>query len=123
MPTPLQCKELIEALETDMLERGLLEGVSDEVMPDIKRNWLQLVLDELGVKLPTIVCESVDSSNIVSVGYYDLEEVLEVEFKGGARYDYFEAPKSLFNEFIASDSKGKFFHRYVKGKYAFKRQV
>lgn len=60
---------------------------------------------------------TVMSSNIASVGYdYDKEE-LHVQFKFGARYIFSKVPESLFEELLAADSKGHFFHVNIKNEF------
>lgn len=41
--------------------------------------------------------------------------VLEVEFKSGAVYRYHDVPSGVFNELMASDSKGKFHGANIHG--------
>jgi hypothetical protein len=65
--------------------------------------------------------EMVDSSTILSVGYEPGSETLEVEFKGTGTYQYYNVPISIHQEFMASDSKGKFFNVYIKNAYACSR--
>lgn len=60
---------------------------------------------------------SVDSSNLVSVGYDDHSSILEVEFKNGV-YQYFDVPLHIFNELLNSDSKGSYFHANVRYSYS-----
>jgi hypothetical protein len=59
---------------------------------------------------------SVDSSNLVSVGYDEDTSILEIEFNSGI-YQYFEVPEHIFEELINSDSKGSYVHRSIKGTY------
>lgn len=61
--------------------------------------------------------EMVASSTILSAGYEAASETLEVEFKGGSLYQYYNVPESVYHDFIASDSKGKFLHVYIKSSY------
>lgn len=61
--------------------------------------------------------KSVESSNLVSIGYDSENSTLEVEFKGGAVWQYFDVPESVWYEFDGSESKGKFFAREIKGHY------
>jgi lysyl-tRNA synthetase class 2 len=58
----------------------------------------------------------VDSTVIAAVAYSD-EAALDVEFTSGARYRYFAVPDQLFHEFLAADSKGVFFNRWIKPCY------
>lgn len=67
--------------------------------------------------------QSVDSSNINSIGYNKDKEILEVEFKTGSIYHYKNINSSLYNGLVDSSSIGKFFNLeirkrdYVKGEY------
>ena len=61
--------------------------------------------------------EMVASSTILSAGYESASETLEVEFKSGGLYQYYNVPESVYLDFMASDSKGKFLHVYVKSSY------
>ena len=61
--------------------------------------------------------ELVASSTILSAGYEAASETLEVEFKGGSFYQYYNVPESVYQNFMASDSKGKFLHVYIKNSY------
>lgn len=65
--------------------------------------------------------ESVDSSTILSIGYEPTSCTLEIEFKGGSLYQYYNVPEAIHQEFMASDSKGKFLHVYIKPAYAYSR--
>lgn len=57
---------------------------------------------------------SIKSSDLVSVGYDADKEELEVEFRGGKVYRYYEIPQDLYDGFMDASSKGKYFHRKVK---------
>jgi DNA helicase HerA-like ATPase len=61
--------------------------------------------------------ETVASSTILSVGYDSVSETLEVEFKSGGLYQYYNVPESVHQNLMASDSKGKFLHVYIKSSY------
>ncbi len=60
--------------------------------------------------------EAVTSSNIVSIGYEDATETLEVEFKN-AVYQYYNVPRPIFDQLMESESKGKFLNAYIKPSY------
>ena len=60
----------------------------------------------------------VDSSNISSIGYDSDKLTLEVEFRTGKVYQYWNVPKDVYDALIASESKGKYFHSEVRSKYA-----
>jgi len=61
--------------------------------------------------------ESVPSSTILSVGYEPSSETLEVEFKSGGIYQYYNVPEPIHRAFMESDSKGKFLHVNIRNSY------
>jgi hypothetical protein len=61
---------------------------------------------------------SVDSSNVASIGYDPATVTLEVEFKNGSIYQYFDVPEAVFQEFINAPSKGKFLAT-IKGSFRY----
>ncbi|WAH58490.1 KTSC domain-containing protein [Pseudomonas silvicola] len=63
----------------------------------------------------------VSSSNVESVGYEGDSETLEVEFKNGALYQYFDVPQSIFEGLISADSVGGYLAENVKGVYRYSR--
>ncbi len=65
--------------------------------------------------------DSVESSNIVSVGYNPKSKVLEICFKGGRVYQYYQVTDRVYQGMMVSQSKGKYFHKMIKGKYTYKQ--
>ena len=63
----------------------------------------------------------ITSSNLVSVGYDEKTQVLEVEFKPSSLYQYTGVPKRVYDEMTRAESPGKFFHAHVRGQYATKK--
>ena len=63
--------------------------------------------------------QSVESSNLRSVGYDEFLLVLEIEFKSGAVYRYYGVPSEVHHELINAESVGKYFNANVKSKYNF----
>jgi hypothetical protein len=61
----------------------------------------------------------VSSSNISSIGYDPDSEVLEVEFTNGAVYSYSGVPPGEYEGFTNADSKGKYLHANIKGRYSY----
>ena len=60
---------------------------------------------------------SIQSNNIVSVGYDSETEILEIEFNNGA-YQYSGVPKVVHSGLMSASSAGSYFHRNIKDKYA-----
>ena len=65
--------------------------------------------------------EMVDSSTVLSIGYEPTSSTLEVEFKSGGVYQYFNVPEPIYQQLMTSDSKGKFLHAYIKPAYPYSR--
>lgn len=60
----------------------------------------------------------VKSSCINSIGYFnDIISALEIEFTQGDIYRYFGVTKNVFKELEEAESKGKYFHRWIRGRY------
>jgi hypothetical protein len=56
-----------------------------------------------------------------SVGYDPVSGVLEIEFRGGAVYQYFMVPKKVYDGLKGAASKGSFFARYIKDRFTYAR--
>ena len=65
--------------------------------------------------------ESVASTNLMSVGYDEETETLEVEFLNGRIYQYYGVPNNLHDQLMQAPSKGQFFHNHVRNSYPFSR--
>lgn len=63
----------------------------------------------------------VSSSNIISAGYDPGSETLEIEFKDGAVYQYYNVSAHLYEQFQSASSKGQFFNAYIKNAVPFSR--
>lgn len=62
------------------------------------------------------------SSNLVAIGYSEQDRVLEVMFKGGNKYIYFNVEPDVYNNLATSDSKGKTLNESIvrqKDKYKY----
>jgi hypothetical protein len=57
----------------------------------------------------------VNSSNINCVGYDAKNASMDIEFRDGGVYRYYDVPVAVYEQFLLSDSKGKFFHAQLKG--------
>ena len=56
----------------------------------------------------------VDSRGVVSAGYERRSNTLEIEFPGGAVYQYLRVPEVLYRDLLAAESKGRFVNHYIK---------
>jgi hypothetical protein len=62
--------------------------------------------------------EYVESSMITSFGFDQSISILEVEFKSGAVWQYFNVPENIYYEMKSASSCGKFFNANIKGQYS-----
>lgn len=65
--------------------------------------------------------QPVTSSNIQSIGYDVDSGVLEIEFKGGTVYQYFEVPPQVHGEMLQAGSLGQYFMANIRNKYRYAR--
>jgi len=65
----------------------------------------------------------VNSTNIVSVGYDDPTNTLDVEFYSGTLYRYADVPRNVYERLISAESVGSFFQQNVKKTFQYKRIV
>lgn len=63
--------------------------------------------------------ETVQSSNIRSVGYDPSQKLLEIEFHDGGIYHYFGVPADLHDRLMKAPSKGGFLSAHIKGHFRF----
>ncbi len=61
--------------------------------------------------------EQVSSSNVKSIGYDINTSILEVEFKNGRVYQYFNVPINVYNALINASSIGKYLNSNIVGVY------
>ena len=61
--------------------------------------------------------KEIKSSNLSAVDYDPQGRALKVRFKGSGEYLYVGVPQEAFENFMASESKGSFFHSNIKGVY------
>ena len=66
----------------------------------------------------------VRSSQISGIGYDALSKKMQIQFKTGSIYEYSNVDKKTFENFLNSESKGKFFASEIKNdvdKYLFEK--
>ncbi|MDR3540475.1 MAG: KTSC domain-containing protein [Desulfosporosinus sp.] len=66
---------------------------------------------------------TVSSSNVEQFRYDEDSQTLEVEFKSGARYQYFDVPNPVYEGFVSEansgGSAGKYLNLNIKGHYRY----
>ncbi len=61
----------------------------------------------------------VNSETLLSIGYEPDAELLELEFTGGAVYDYHHVQPYLYMGLMHSNSKGAYFNKFIRDQYEF----
>lgn len=57
---------------------------------------------------------AVTSSNVASIGYDSESMTLEVEFRSGGIYQYFDVPESVYQALMSASSVGQFLNANIK---------
>lgn len=65
--------------------------------------------------------ENVSSSNIISVGYDEATQTLEVEFQSGSFYQYYNVSQNIYDELMKAPSKGQFLSYQIKNVFPYSR--
>lgn len=76
---------------------------------------------------PRIAITPCESSQITGFGYDAASQTLAIQFPGrgvtpGSVYHYAAVPPTVFAEFQAAESKGKFFGSQIRGRYDYEKQ-
>jgi hypothetical protein len=61
------------------------------------------------------------SSNVISAGYDQDTQTLEIEFRQSGIYQYYNIPADLARQFLEAPSKGQFLNTYIKNAYPYSR--
>ena len=76
------------------------------------------VLSSVVKETETVWVSTPDSSVFTKIGYNETEEILLVVFRdSGMTYEYEGFPKGEWDDFIAADSKGKWYNAEIKPYY------
>ena len=62
------------------------------------------------------------SAAIQWMNYDATQHVLEVEFTSGAIYEYFGVPESVYQDFVAAPSHGRFFAYQFRDKFPYRKK-
>ena len=65
--------------------------------------------------------ETPESSNIERFRYDPQTLILEIEFKKGGVYQYFEVPEHVFEGMKSASSKGQYLAQNIKGVFRYAR--
>ena len=60
---------------------------------------------------------AVSSSSIAFIGYDAEHMTLRIQFREGGVYDYHGVPEMVYQQFISAPSKGRYYARFIKGRF------
>jgi hypothetical protein len=63
----------------------------------------------------------VESEATSVIDYDELSRGLVVTFTSGGRYRYENVPPSVYKDFIAAESHGRYFHEFIRDRYRYHR--
>ena len=63
----------------------------------------------------------VASTTLSTIAYDGIRNLLQLEFRNGAVYQYFGVPVSEYEALLDSPSKGSCFNQAIRGRYPFAR--
>jgi hypothetical protein len=64
----------------------------------------------------------VDSSAVERVDYTEASATLDIWYKGGGRYSYFDVPAEVYQALLAAPSIGAFVNGRIKDHYRFEEE-
>lgn len=65
--------------------------------------------------------QPVDSSTLRRVGYRPDSATLRLTFTTGKVYDYFDVPPRIHAGLMRAESKGGYFNRHIRPRFAYRR--
>ncbi len=65
--------------------------------------------------------EPVTSSTIAEIGYDERSRSLEILFRNGRLYQYFDVPPQEHRELMNAGSHGRYLNAHIKGRYRYAR--
>lgn len=69
-----------------------------------------------------MIDEAAFASSNLSSGQWDSDtDTLTLTFADGARYDYLNVPRSVWQGLKGAESAGSYFHRHIRNRYAYER--
>ena len=64
---------------------------------------------------------TVESTTLSTVAYDDARDLLQLEFRSRAVYQYFGVPPAVHTALLRAPSKGSYFNRVIRGRFPYAR--
>jgi len=68
-----------------------------------------------------MISTAIQSTVLTSITYDEPNQLLLVEFRGGAIYCYLRVPLTIHQDLLAAPSKGAYLNRFVRAQFSFTR--
>jgi hypothetical protein len=62
---------------------------------------------------------AVESSTLAALAYNDARQMLQLEFRSRAIYQYFGVPAAVHEALLRAPSKGSYFNRVIRGHFPY----
>lgn len=70
-----------------------------------------------------VVMQDVESTLVQQIGYDPDTQTLIVKLvTDGSVYEYYGVPQEVYDQFMAAESKGHFFTKYIKNSYKYEKK-
>jgi hypothetical protein len=63
----------------------------------------------------------VESTTLSTVAYDDSRNLLQLEFRSRAAYQYFDIPAAVHTGLLCASSKGSYFNQVIRGRFRYVR--
>ena len=68
-----------------------------------------------------MLINAVESTTLATVAYDETLGLLQLEFRSGAIYQYFDVPVAVHAALLGADSKGSYFSRVIRRGFRYSR--
>ncbi len=62
---------------------------------------------------------AVESTTLATIAYDEALELLQLEFRSQAIYQYFGVPVAVYSAFLDAPSKGRYFNQIIRGRFSY----
>ncbi|MGF1842197.1 KTSC domain-containing protein [Vibrio clamense] len=100
------------SLQHSYLESQVVRDIIAEMMESITKNLTPYPMSEQNPS---------SSSAISHMGYSKISNILDIKFKYGGTYRYFDVPAGVWEKFYYSTSHGTYFNQYIKDKFSYEK--
>jgi hypothetical protein len=60
---------------------------------------------------------AVESTTLATVAYENAGRVLQLEFRSGSLYRYFDVPEEVYEGLLRASSKGRYFNEQIRDRF------